>query len=498
MSDRPSVRPQLAQQPLPPDQVGLLEGMATTRTIRRYTTDPVPAEALRAMLFAATTINYMDRMVMGLLKPTLMHSVAQGGIGMTEVGFANVMSFFTLFYAIGLLFIGRFVDKVGTRIGYMVIMAAWSLSAMGHSLANSVLQFGIARSCLGIGESGNFPAANKTNAEWFPQEERSFSFGIFNSGANVGVILASIIVPLVILHFNWHYAFLVTGFLSSSWILLWFLKFHKPTEHPSLSATELAYINQDPPEKPGPPTPWIKLLGYRQTWAFAIGKFLTDPVWWFYVFWLPDYLGRARGLSLESIGAVGWAPFLAAGLGSIAGGWTSGALVRRGVPAPRARFLVMAVSVVLMSAGASAAMVRGLYPALALISVATFAYSAWAANVLTLPADLLPSGAVGSAVGLSGTAAGAGGTLVTLATGAVVDHFGYRAAFWFPALLPALALLPIAWLVRRPASSCDGAVRIVYERLYGPRHGQRQQRYANLRDRRPGHQFLCRNQDRPY
>src|ERR1035441_1762333 len=192
-----------------------------------------------------------------------MKSIAQGGIGMTDRGYGYVTAAFMVAYALGLLGAGRFVDKVGTRIGYMIIMAAWSLSAMGHALANSVLQFGIARAGLGLGESGNFPAANKTNAEWFPQKERSFSFGIFNCGANVGVILATLLVPLAVHYFGWHSAFLITGFFSASWILLWFFKYHKPAEHPTLKVAELAYINQDPPEKPGPSMPWIKLFGYR-------------------------------------------------------------------------------------------------------------------------------------------------------------------------------------------------------------------------------------------
>ena len=214
-----------------------------------------------AMLFAATTINYMDRQVIALLKPTLCS--VQHGIGMTEVGYGYIVAAFQIAYALGLLAAGRFVDKVGTRIGYMVIMAVWSLSAMGHALANTVLQFGIARFCLGLGESGNFPAAIKTIAEWFPQNERSLATGIFNSGANVGAILAPVIVPWVALHYGWHAAFLVTGLFSVTWILLWFFKYRKPTEHPTLTAAELAYINQGSSREDGPARRrGSKLLGY--------------------------------------------------------------------------------------------------------------------------------------------------------------------------------------------------------------------------------------------
>ncbi|MDE3150206.1 MAG: MFS transporter, partial [Acidobacteriota bacterium] len=213
-----------------------------------------------ALIFAATTINYMDRQVIGILKPTLEHS-----IGMTELDYGYVVDAFQVAYALGLLAAGRFVDRIGTRIGYMVIMAAWSLSAMGHALANTVMEFGVARFCLGVGESGNFPAAIKSVAEWFPQSERSLATGIFNSGANVGAILAPLIVPWVTIKFGWHAAFLVTGLFSMTWILIWFLNYQKPAEHRSLSKAELQYINQGIQEKPGPSTPWIKLLGHRQT-----------------------------------------------------------------------------------------------------------------------------------------------------------------------------------------------------------------------------------------
>ena len=225
-----------------------------------------------AMLFVATSINYMDRQVIAILKPTLQHS-----IGMTELDYGHIVGAFTLAYAIGLLFAGWFVDKVGTRIGYMVIMAVWSLSAMGHALANSVLEFGIARTCLGLGESGNFPAAIKTTAEWFPQSERSLATGIFNSGTNLGAILAPLIVPWVTIRYGWHAAFLVTGIFSALWIVLWFSKYRKPADHPTLTGAELRFIYQEAAEQMGPSTPWAKLLSYRQTWAFAIGKFLTDP-----------------------------------------------------------------------------------------------------------------------------------------------------------------------------------------------------------------------------
>src|ERR1700722_4568018 len=255
-----------------------------------------------ALLFVATSINYMDRQVLSLLKPTLMHPFAQGGIGMTEVGYGYIMAAFQIAYAVGLILAGRFVDRVGTRIGYMCIMAVWSLSAMGHALVNSMFQFGVARVCLGLGESGNFPAAIKTVAEWFPQPERSLATGIFNSGANMGAILAPVLVPWVALHYSWHAAFLVTGIFSAMWIALWFSKYRKPADHPTLTGAELRHIYQEAAAQMGPSVPWGRLLGYRQTWAFALGKFLTDPIWWFFLFWLPDFFSKQYNLDLKQLG----------------------------------------------------------------------------------------------------------------------------------------------------------------------------------------------------
>jgi len=381
-----------------------------------------------AMLFAATTINYMDRQVLGLLKPTLMQSVANHGIGLTEASYGTVIAFFTLFYAIGQLGAGRFVDKVGTRIGYIFIMALWSLSAMSHALVNSVLQLGIARACLGIGESGNFPAANKANAEWFPQKERSFSFGIFNCGANIGVILATLLVPIAVHYFGWHSAFLITGILSASWILLWFLKYHKPTEHPSLSATELAYINQDPLEKPGPSTPWIKLFGFRQTWAFAIPKFLTDPIWWFYLYWLPGYFHDKFNLSLVGLGLPILIVYNASAIGSIYGGYLPAPFIRMGLSAERARIAAMllcaslVVPVFLINTLHSDNF--GKWAAIGLLSLSTAAHQGFSCNLFTTASDMFPRSAVGSVTGIGTMAGAVGGFLFSTYIGHILQITG--------------------------------------------------------------------------
>jgi ACS family hexuronate transporter-like MFS transporter len=398
------------------------------------------------MLFAATTINYMDRQVLGLLKPTLMHSAAQGGIGLTEDSFGTVVAFFTFFYALGQLGAGRFVDWIGTRIGYMAIMAVWSLSAMSHALVNSVLQLGFARSFLGIGESGNFPAANKTNAEWFPQKERSFSFGIFNCGANVGVILATLLVPLAVHYFGWHSAFLITGFFSASWILLWFLKYKKPADHPTLTAAELAYINQDPPEKPGPSMPWVKLFVFRQTWAYAIPKFLTDPIWWFYLYWLPGYFSDKFNLSLVGLGLPILIVYNASAIGSIYGGYLPATFIRLGFSATRARVAAMLLCACLVVPVFLINYLHvdnfGKWAAIGLLSLAAAAHQGWSANLFTTASDMFPRSAVGSATGI-GTMTGAiGGVLIAKFAGHVLQISGsYSLLFIIAASVYLVSLL---------------------------------------------------------
>jgi ACS family hexuronate transporter-like MFS transporter len=391
-----------------------------------------------AMLFAATTINYMDRQVLGLLKPTLMQSVANHGIGLTEQSFGMIVGFFTLFYAIGQLVAGRFVDKVGTRIGYMVIMAIWSLSAMGHALVNSVLQLGIARACLGLGESGNFPAANKTVAEWFPQKERSLAFGIFNCGANVGVILATLMVPVVTIHLGWHYAFLITGVFSASWILLWYNKYRKPANHPTLTGAELRYIYQEAAEQMGPSTPWARLLGYRQTWAYAIPKLLTDPIWWFYLYWLPGYFSDRFHLSLTGLGMPILIVYNASAVGSIYGGYLPASFIRMGLSAARARLTAMLVCACLVAPVFLINYLQadnfGKWAAVGLLSLAAAAHQGFSANLFTTASDMFPRTAVGSVTGVGTMAGAVGGFLFAQLAGHVLQiSHSYSILFIFAA-----------------------------------------------------------------
>ncbi len=397
-----------------------------------------------AMLFAATSINYMDRQVISILKPTLTQS-----IGMTELGYSHVVQAFQIAYSLGLLAAGRFVDKVGTRIGYMVIMAVWSLSAMGHALASTVMEFGVARFCLGLGESGNFPAAIKTVAEWFPQSERSFATGIFNSGTNLGAILAPLIVPWVTIHYGWHAAFLVTGLFSAMWITLWFIKYHKPANHPTLTGAELRYIYQEAAEQMGPSTPWLKLLSYRQTWAFALGKFLTDPIWWFYLFWLPDFFSKRFHLDLSHLGLPLMVVKKPSGVGGIAGGGVGAALRRRGLSAARARLAAMLVCACAVVPVFLINYLSSEWAAISLLSLAAAAHQGWSANILTTPSDMFPRTAVGSVTGIGGMAGSVGGFLLATFTGYILQWtgsyaslFAIAASAYLVALLIVVALAP--------------------------------------------------------
>jgi ACS family hexuronate transporter-like MFS transporter len=390
-----------------------------------------------AMLFVATSINYMDRQVISILKPTLTHS-----IGMTEIGYSHVVQAFQLAYALGLLAAGRFVDKVGTRIGYMAIMAVWSLSAMGHALASTVLEFGIARFFLGIGESGNFPAAIKTVSEWFPQSERSFATGIFNSGSNLGAILAPLIVPWVTIHYGWHAAFLATGVFSAMWIALWYVKYRKPANHPTLTGAELRHIYQEAAEQMGPSTPWLKLLGYRQTWAFTLGKFLTDPIWWFYLFWLPDFFSKRFHLDLSHLGLPLIIVYNASAIGSIGGGWLPAVFRRFGLSAVHARLAAMLVCACAVVPVFLINYIGSEWVAITLLSLAAAAHQGWSANIFTTPSDMFPRSAVGSVTGIGGMAGSVGGFLLATFTGYILQLTGsYASLFALAASAYLVALL---------------------------------------------------------
>jgi MFS transporter, ACS family, hexuronate transporter len=359
-----------------------------------------------ALLFFATTINYMDRQVLGLLAPLL-----QKTFGWTEIQYGNIVQMFFYAYALGLLVVGRFIDRVGTRIGYAVAITIWSLSAMGTSLARSIFEFGAARFMLGLGESGNFPAAIKTVTEWFPKKERALATGIFNSGTNIGAIVAPLTVPWIAVHLGWRWAFLFTGIFSATWLVLWLLLYRRPQEHPRLSANELRYIQSDPLE-PETRIPWLRLLPHRQTWAFVMGKSITDPIWWFYLFWLPKFLHETHGVTLTGLGPPLVAIYLAADFGSIGGGWLSSSLLKRGWNVNRARKGTMLICALCVAPVLFVSQVKGLWPAVAIIGLATAAHQGWSCNLFTLVSDMFPRRAVASVVGMGGFGGAVGGLCI--------------------------------------------------------------------------------------
>jgi MFS transporter, ACS family, hexuronate transporter len=272
------------------------------------------------LLFLGVTKNYMDRQVLGVLKDPLQHQ-----FGWSEIDYGNLVFAFQAAYALGMIFVGRLIDRLGTRIGYAMAMIFWSLASMAHAVASSLLTFVIARSALGFGEAGVFPASIKAVAEWFPKKERALATGIFNAGTNVGAIATPLVVPWIAVHWGWRWAFVMAGGIGFAWLILWLLIYRKPENHPSLTASELDYIRSDPVEPSGK-IKWAQLLPHRQTWAFALGKFMIDPIWWFYLFWIPDYLEREHGLRLAQIGLPILVIYVISDLGSIAGGWLSSTL----------------------------------------------------------------------------------------------------------------------------------------------------------------------------
>jgi ACS family hexuronate transporter-like MFS transporter len=369
------------------------------------------------MLFFAASINYLDRQVLGLLAPTLQHS-----IGWTEAKYGYIVGAFQFAYAIGLVLAGRLVDRLGCRIGYVIFMTFWSLASMGHALAASALGFGFARFFLGLGESGSFPAAIKATAEWFPQRERSFVTGIFNSGTNVGAIFAPAFIPWITLKFGWHAAFLATGLFGAIWIVWWITRYYSPEDHPRVSSSELQYIHDERP-KPTAQIPWSHLLAYRQTWAFAVAKFLTDPIWYFYLYWLPKFFDARYHLGLGSIGLPLIVVYNLSAVGSIGGGWLPTAFNKAGMSMARARLSAMLVCASLILPIFLASRVSSLWSAVGILSLATAAHQGWSANLFTTASDMFPRSSVGAVVGIGGMAGSVGAVLFSLSTGWVLQSY---------------------------------------------------------------------------
>jgi MFS transporter, ACS family, hexuronate transporter len=395
-----------------------------------------------ALIFFATTINYVDRAVLGVLAPTL-----RTEIGWTDQEYGYISAAFTLAYAIGFLFAGWFIDRVGTRLGYALYLTVWSLAAAAHALVRSAFGFGLARFALGIGESGNFPAAIKTVAEWFPQKERATATGIFNAGSNVGAILAPLLVPWIALTWGWQEAFVITGLAGLIWIAFWFPLYRRPSEHPKLSKRELQHIESDPPDTPAK-IPWVRLLSLKQTWAFSIGKFLTDAIWWFYLFWFPLFMNDRFGIDLRTIGLPMIVVYLLADVGSVGGGWFSSALLKRNWTVNGARKTAMLICALLILPVAIAPHVQGPWVAVILIGVAAAAHQGFSANIFTTTSDMFPRKAVGSVVGIGGFAGAMGGFFMNLGAGWLKQNTGsYEIMFAIAAVVYSIALLIMHLLV---------------------------------------------------
>lgn len=424
-------------QPAPPAQAPGLEVTRERRIGYRWT--------ICALLFFGTTINYIDRQVFSILAPTL-----QSEIGWTETQYGIITSCFTFAYGFGFLGVGRFMDRVGVRLGFAWAIVAWSLAAMGHALARGAVGFGVARAALGLGESGNFPGAIKTVADWFPRRERALATGIFNAGTNVGAVIAPIVVPVIALTWGWQEAFIFTGALGFIWLVCWLKLYREPDRHPRVTPAELAYIRSDAPE-PAIRLHWFALLAHRQTWAFLIGKFMTDPIWWFYLFWLPKFLDSNWGIELSEL----WAPlvmiYLVADVGSVAGGWLSSALIKRGWSANAGRKFAMLVAALLIVPTMFTADANRMWVAVGIVSVAAAAHQWWSANLFTTASDMFPRAAVASVVGIGGFAGAMGGVLFQNATGRILDATGnnYTIIFTICGLAYVGALLVIHLLVPR-------------------------------------------------
>jgi len=397
-----------------------------------------------ALLFFATTINYIDRQVLGILAAPL-----QKELGWSESEYGLIATAFTGAYAVGLVVVGRLMDWLGTRKGLSLAVICWSVAAMGHALARSAFGFGVARFGLGVSEAGNFPAAIKTVAEWFPKKERALATGIFNSGSNVGAIVAPLAVPWIAISYGWRWAFVITGAMGFVWLVFWLVVYRKPEDHPRLSQAELAYIRSDPAE-PVVKIPWARLLPHRQTWAFAAGKFCTDPIWWFFLFWLPKFLNQTYGLTLTGLGLPLVVIYLAADVGSIGGGWFSSMLIKRGWSVNAGRKAAMLICALCVVPIVFAVRASSLWVAVGLIALATAAHQGWSANLFTLVSDTFPRRAVGSVVGIGGFAGAVSGMLISTATGYLLQWTGsYVPIFFVAASAYLFALLLIQLLAPR-------------------------------------------------
>jgi ACS family hexuronate transporter-like MFS transporter len=425
--------------PAPAPSPSLADSLAVGLTSYRW--------RICALLFIANTINYMDRQVLSFLAPML-----QTKIGWNEAQYGYIVVAFQLAYAIGLLSVGGIIDKIGVKLGYAISIGVWSLASMSHALARTALAFGTSRFFLGLGESGNFPAAIKTVAEWFPKKERAFATGIFNSGTSVGAILVPLSVPWIVDHLGWQAAFLFTGGFSLLWVILWLTTYKSPDVEPRVNAAELAHIRSDAGETTtSVRIPWLRLLGYRQCWAVLIGKFLTDPVWWFLLFWLPKYFSTRFHLKLEGLAGPIMVIYIVACVGSIFGGWLPAIWLRMGLSVRAARRGAMLSCALCALPITMVGHMSGLWSVVAVISLACAAHQGWSANIFSLCSDLFPRAAVASVTGIAGFGGAVGGMLAAYMVGLVLQYFHtYANIFLVAGMAYLTAWIVIQYLTRQP------------------------------------------------
>jgi len=392
------------------------------------------------LLLFGTTKNYMDRNVLGVLNKTLQHD-----LGWSEIDYSNLVVSFQAAYALGMVVVGRLIDKLGTRLGYALAMVFWSLASMGTALGSSLTSFATSRVALGFGEAAIFPASIKAVAEWFPKKERALATGIFNAGTSIGAMLTPVVVPWINARWGWRGAFIGIGALGFIWLVFWLLIYGKPEEHPHVSKAELDYIRSDP-QVPVRKIKWAALLPLRQTWAFITGKFLTDPVWWFYLFWVPGFLQSKHGLSLTGIGAPIVVIYLMSDVGSVAAGWMSSWMIKRGNTINAGRKTAMLLCAACVTPIVFAYRVESTWSAVLLIGLAAACHQGFSANLYTLTSDMFPAGAVGSVVGIGGMAGAIGGLFIATIVGHVLQWTGsYKVPFLIAgsAYLVALAIIHV-------------------------------------------------------
>ncbi|MFO1012356.1 MAG: MFS transporter [Caulobacteraceae bacterium] len=397
------------------------------------------------LLFLAMVINYVDRQTLAFLKPTL-----QGEFGWSETNYADIIFWFQATYAASYLIFGRLVDRVGSRWGFAIAFGIWQLAYIVHGWASGLGGFIAARMGLGVGEGGAFPGAIKAVAEWFPKRERAFANGLFNAGTNIGAVVTPLLIPMIVLSMGgWREAFFIVGAAGLIWLPIWIIMYRRPREKAGVSESELAWIEQDPADPPVRIS-WLQLLRYRETWAYALGKFLIDPIWWMFLFWLPDFLGKRYGLDLKTFGPPVVAIYLLSDVGSVSGGWLSSQFMKMGWSINRARKTTMLICAICALPVAFAANASSLWVAVAIIGLATAAHQGFSATLYTLPADVFPRAAVGSVVGIGGMIGGVGGMVFSKYTGAVLDQLGtYTPIFIVAASAYTLALIAVHLLTPR-------------------------------------------------